>query len=147
VKGTIFWTDSPASESEDLKPCTFYLVPTLTARTQQARFRLADSKLEASTLPSMRCLVSAIVRLPRWVLMGVVRAYQLMISPHFPSTCRYQPTCSHYALQAFREYGAVKGLILTVHRLARCHPWGGHGYDPPRWFGEERGTRNSELGT
>mgnify|MGYP002760786111 CR=1 FL=1 len=85
----------------------------------------------------MHTLIWTLLRIPRWILMGGVRAYQLIISPHFPSTCRYHPTCSAYALEAFREYGAIKGLVLTVHRLGRCHPWGGHGYDPPRWFGED----------
>ena len=77
-----------------------------------------------------------LAHIPRRLFIALVRGYQLIISPHFPSTCRYRPTCSHYSIQAFREYGAIKGLILTVHRLLRCHPWGGHGYDPPRWFGE-----------
>ncbi len=85
----------------------------------------------------MRRLWSMLVRLPRLLLVGLVRAYQLILSPHFGGTCRYQPTCSNYAIQAFRKYGAVKGLILSVHRLLRCHPWGGHGHDPPRWFGDE----------
>jgi len=85
----------------------------------------------------MPMFLRTLIRIPRWILMGIVRGYQLLISPHFPSTCRYHPTCSAYALEAFREYGAVKGVILTVHRLGRCHPWGGHGYDPPRWFGED----------
>jgi hypothetical protein len=67
----------------------------------------------------------------------VVRLYQLVLSPHLGRTCRFHPTCSSYAIRAFREYGALKGLVLTVYRLARCHPWGGHGYDPPRWFGED----------
>ena len=84
----------------------------------------------------MRRLLLALYRLPRRLLAGTVRAYQVVVSPHFPSTCRYQPTCSTYAIQAFRQYGALKGLVLTVHRLLRCHPWGGHGHDPPRWFGE-----------
>lgn len=79
-----------------------------------------------------------LAHIPRRLFIALVRGYQLIISPHFPSTCRYRPTCSHYSIQAFREYGAIKGLILTVHRLLRCHPWGGHGYDPPRWFGEPR---------
>ncbi len=83
-------------------------------------------------------------RLPRLLLKGLVRGYQLIIGPHLPSTCRYQPTCSNYALQAFEQYGAVKGLILTIHRLLRCHPWGGHGIDPPRWFGEGR-TRGNKT--
>lgn len=79
-----------------------------------------------------------LARLPRRLFIALVRGYQAIVSPHLPSTCRYQPTCSNYAIQAFRQYGAVKGLILTIHRLLRCHPWGGHGYDPPRWFGEPR---------
>ena len=70
--------------------------------------------------------------------MALVRGYQLILSPHVHTTCRYAPTCSTYALEAFRTYGATKGLILTVYRLARCHPWGGSGYDPPRWFGEPK---------
>lgn len=77
-------------------------------------------------------------RLPRRALKSLVRGYQLVISPHLPSTCRYQPTCSNYAFQALEQYGAIKGFILTIYRLLRCHPWGGHGYDPPRWFGEEK---------
>ena len=81
-------------------------------------------------------MLRPLLRLPRLLLIGLVRAYQLVLSPHLPSSCRYTPTCSAYAIQALRRYGAVKGLILSVHRVARCHPWGGHGYDPPRWFGE-----------
>ena len=84
----------------------------------------------------MRRVVSALARLPRLLLVGLVRAYQLLLSPHLGNTCRFYPSCSEYAIQAVREYGAVRGLVLTVYRLARCHPWGEHGYDPPRWFGE-----------
>lgn len=84
----------------------------------------------------MRRAISLIARLPRLLFIGLVRAYQLLLSPHMPSTCRYYPSCSEYAVQAFQEYGAVRGLILTTYRLGRCHPWGGHGYDPPRWFDE-----------
>lgn len=68
--------------------------------------------------------------------MGAVRAYQLILSPHIPSACRFTPSCSAYALQALQQYGAIKGTILAVHRVFRCHPWGAHGYDPPRWYGE-----------
>ncbi len=75
-------------------------------------------------------------RLPRYLLSGLVRFYQLVLSPHLPATCRYTPSCSQYAIEAFEKYGAVRGLLLTLWRLARCHPWGGQGYDPPRWFGE-----------
>jgi hypothetical protein len=81
-------------------------------------------------------MLHALALLPRRLLMGIVRGYQLIISPHLPPSCRYSPSCSVYAMQALREYGAVKGTILAVWRVLRCNPWGGHGHDPPRWFGE-----------
>lgn len=60
----------------------------------------------------------------------LIRFYQVCISPYKPPTCKFTPTCSEYALQAFRKWGPFKGLYLTVRRLLRCHPWGGSGYDP-----------------
>ncbi len=60
----------------------------------------------------------------------LVRVYQLCISPLIPPSCRYTPSCSQYSIEALKKYGAVKGLWLTVKRIARCHPWGGSGYDP-----------------
>ncbi|NBC17138.1 MAG: membrane protein insertion efficiency factor YidD [Bacteroidetes bacterium] len=81
-------------------------------------------------------MLRALALLPRRLLIGLVRGYQLIISPHLPRSCRYTPSCSAYAMQALREYGAVKGTILAVWRVLRCNPWGGHGHDPPRWFGE-----------
>ena len=60
----------------------------------------------------------------------LIRFYQVCIAPYKPPTCRFTPTCSEYALQAFRKWGPFKGLYLTVRRLLRCHPWGGSGYDP-----------------
>ena len=83
-------------------------------------------------------MLRQILHLPRLLLVGLVRAYQLALSPHLPASCRFTPTCSQYAILALRQYGAVKGTILTVHRLLRCNPWGGHGYDPPRWYGEPK---------
>lgn len=59
-----------------------------------------------------------------------VRFYQLAISPHFPASCRYTPTCSQYAVEALRRHGPFKGLWLALRRIMRCHPWGGSGYDP-----------------
>lgn len=91
----------------------------------------------------MRRVISTLGRLPRYLCIGLVRAYQFLLSPHMPRSCRYHPTCSTYAIQAFRQYGALKGLALTVYRLLRCHPWGGHGYDPPQWFGEKSPTEDS----
>lgn len=59
-----------------------------------------------------------------------IRFYQKFISPLTPPSCRYTPTCSQYAVEALRKHGPLKGMYLAVHRLLRCHPWGGHGYDP-----------------
>ena len=56
--------------------------------------------------------------------------YQRLISPLTPPSCRYTPTCSQYAIQALRKHGPLRGLYLAIRRLLRCHPWGGHGYDP-----------------
>ena len=63
-------------------------------------------------------------------LLLAVKLYQLCISPLKPSTCRFEPTCSQYAFEALRKHGLIKGLYLSVRRVLRCHPWGGHGYDP-----------------
>lgn len=65
------------------------------------------------------------------VLRGLIRAYQLLISPLLPpNSCRYQPSCSHYGMEAIATHGAWTGGWLTVRRVCRCHPWGGYGYDP-----------------
>lgn len=78
----------------------------------------------------------ALWHVPRRLLIALVRGYQRFISPMTTSHCRFQPTCSSYAVEALQQYGAVKGLILTIYRVGRCHPWGGQGYDPPQWFGD-----------
>ena len=59
-----------------------------------------------------------------------VRLYRATLSPLVGHGCRFQPTCSVYALEALERHGALRGLWLTLRRLARCHPWGGAGYDP-----------------
>jgi putative membrane protein insertion efficiency factor len=64
------------------------------------------------------------------VLIGFVRLYQGALSPYLPNSCRYTPTCSQYMIEAVQKYGALKGGQLGLKRLARCHPWGGSGYDP-----------------
>ncbi|MCX4259152.1 MAG: membrane protein insertion efficiency factor YidD [Muribaculaceae bacterium] len=66
----------------------------------------------------------------RRLLILPIRFYQLSISPMFPSSCRFIPTCSQYAIEAITKHGAIKGTWLTLKRIARCHPWGGSGYDP-----------------
>jgi putative membrane protein insertion efficiency factor len=57
------------------------------------------------------------------LLMGVVRGYRLLLSPWLGSSCRFEPTCSAYALQALEQHGAATGSYLTIHRLVRCGPW------------------------
>ena len=66
----------------------------------------------------------------RWLLIGPVRLYQNLISPLLPPTCRYEPTCSQYMIDAVSRRGLIRGTWLGLKRLARCHPWGGGGYDP-----------------
>ena len=59
-----------------------------------------------------------------------IRGYQYLISPILGASCRYTPTCSNYGAQAIQKYGPFKGGWLTIKRIARCNPWGGHGHDP-----------------
>ncbi|MBQ9237845.1 MAG: membrane protein insertion efficiency factor YidD [Treponema sp.] len=59
-----------------------------------------------------------------------IHIYQLCVSPWFPRSCRYEPTCSNYGIEAIKKYGPGKGLWLTVRRVMRCHPWHSGGYDP-----------------
>ena len=61
---------------------------------------------------------------------ALIKLYQLIISPWLGPSCRFTPTCSQYGVEAFKKYGVFKGFWLTAKRIARCHPWGGHGYDP-----------------
>ncbi len=66
----------------------------------------------------------------KYVLIGLLKAYRLLISPLYGQVCRYYPSCSAYALGAVQHHGAVRGSWLAVRRLARCHPWAAGGYDP-----------------
>ncbi len=67
---------------------------------------------------------------PKRALLWLIRFYRAAISPHFPSCCRYTPTCSQYALEAVQKYGALKGGYLALRRILRCHPFHAGGYDP-----------------
>ena len=64
------------------------------------------------------------------VLIGLVRVYQVVLSPWLGANCRHDPTCSRYAIEALETWGAWKGLMLTVRRVSHCHPWGTSGHDP-----------------
>ncbi|MQX35413.1 membrane protein insertion efficiency factor YidD [Roseospira navarrensis] len=68
--------------------------------------------------------------LPRQVLRGLIRLYQLFISPLIGPSCRFSPTCSNYAMEALARHGVFAGGWLAARRILRCHPWGGMGYDP-----------------
>ncbi|TDI74885.1 MAG: membrane protein insertion efficiency factor YidD [Bacteroidetes bacterium] len=80
---------------------------------------------------SVSVLISFFRQLPTNLFTGLIRFYQAVISPWFPASCRFTPTCSQYAIQAIREYGAFRGGLMALKRIGRCHPWGGGGYDPP----------------
>jgi putative membrane protein insertion efficiency factor len=62
--------------------------------------------------------------------LALIKIYQYVISPLKPATCRFQPTCSSYAYEAFQKHGLLRGLKLSVIRISKCHPWGDSGYDP-----------------
>lgn len=66
----------------------------------------------------------------RTFALAAIGFYQRAVSPYLPSRCRFQPTCSHYSEEAIGKYGLLRGGWLTIKRLARCHPFGGRGYDP-----------------
>jgi len=71
-----------------------------------------------------------ILAIPRTLLSGLIRGYQLLISPVLPPSCRFHPSCSEYARQAVEKHGAARGAWLATRRLLRCHPFHPGGYDP-----------------
>lgn len=66
----------------------------------------------------------------KYLIYFLIFIYQKMISPFFPPTCRYNPTCSEYTKQAIKKHGVYKGTKLSIKRILSCHPWGGSGQDP-----------------
>lgn len=74
--------------------------------------------------------MALINRIFSFLLIGLVRLYQYGISPYLPNACRYTPTCSQYMIDSIKEWGVIKGGWMGLKRIGRCHPWGGHGYDP-----------------
>lgn len=73
---------------------------------------------------------NAVSRMLARPLIGLVRLYRLLLSPWLGSNCRFQPTCSSYAIEALQVHGVLRGTWLAARRIGRCHPWGGSGYDP-----------------
>lgn len=76
-------------------------------------------------------LWNLLVDLPSRLLIGMVRLYQIFLSPLFGQQCRFHPTCSRYFIQAVQKYGAVRGSLKGIWRICRCHPFNPGGYDPP----------------
>ena len=64
------------------------------------------------------------------LLIFIIKAYQFFLSPILKANCRYLPTCSEYSINALKEYGLGKGVYYSLKRILKCHPFGGHGYDP-----------------
>lgn len=81
--------------------------------------------------PKLRDLPFSILNIPRFMLLALIRLYQLLISPALPpDTCRFYPTCSHYGYQAIYKYGAIKGTGMAIWRVLRCNPYNPGGFDP-----------------
>ena len=87
------------------------------------------------------------MKLVEILAVGIIRAYQWFLRPVLPMSCRYWPSCSEYAIEAVRRHGPLRGGWLSAGRLARCHPWGGDGFDPVperfRFFPRRRGPTDS----
>ena len=81
-----------------------------------------------------------------WVLRALILAYKYLLSPVLPMACRYQPSCSTYALEAVQRFGGWHGGWLAVRRIGRCHPWGGSGFDPvpEHWRRRARWTHHPD---
>ena len=64
------------------------------------------------------------------LFINIIKFYQKFVSPFFPSSCKFSPTCSKYGIEAINKYGALKGMAITIKRILRCNPWSKGGYDP-----------------
>ena len=81
--------------------------------------------------PRLRDLPFKLVNIPKFILLGLIRGYQKLISPALPAdTCRFYPSCSHYGYQAIYKYGVIKGTGMAIWRLLRCNPYNKGGFDP-----------------
>lgn len=89
-------------------------------------------------IPPTKLMLHNIKKAIRWVLIGLIKLYQAILSPFLGPSCRHMPTCSSYTIEAIEEWGALKGFWLGLKRISRCHPWGTSGYDPvPKKKNEE----------
>lgn len=78
----------------------------------------------------LKTFFGMILRFIGQIMILIIRLYQSLVSPFFPPSCRFVPTCSAYGVDAIRKHGPFKGGWLTIKRISKCHPWGKSGYDP-----------------
>lgn len=78
----------------------------------------------------MKRLYQGFCKILSMMLIGLIKLYQVTLSPFIGRSCRYTPTCSNYGIEAIRKHGPFKGTWLTIKRVLSCNPWGGSGYDP-----------------
>lgn len=89
-----------------------------------------DKQVETSE-PKLKDLPFSLWNIPKFILLGLIRLYQLIVSPALPpDTCKFYPTCSHYGYQAIYKYGAFKGTAMAIWRVLRCNPYNSGGFDP-----------------
>jgi putative membrane protein insertion efficiency factor len=92
---------------------------------------MRSSPSTSTSTSASLALARSIGRLPTRVLLGLVRAYQLVLSPFFGGRCRFEPSCSRYAAACLEAHGALRGSLLSIVRLCKCHPFHPGGFDPP----------------
>ena len=89
-----------------------------------------DKQIETSE-PKLRDLPFSLWNIPKFILLGFIRLYQIIVSPALPpDTCKFYPTCSHYGYQAIYKYGIFKGTSMAIWRVLRCNPYNSGGFDP-----------------
>lgn len=82
-------------------------------------------------MKAVGAILRGLVRLPALGAIGLIRLYQIFLSPFLGQSCRFTPTCSAYTIEAIRKYGALRGCWRGAGRILRCHPWHPGGHDPP----------------
>ena len=77
----------------------------------------------------------------KFLMIKMIRVYQIFLSPILPNVCRFRPSCSEYFIEALKTHGLLRGSVLGIKRILRCHPWGGSGFDPVPSKGKKNDKR------
>lgn len=112
-----------------IAPYSVTVFESKTDQTETEYLPAVPSEPETASVPATE-RVQKKINAPTRFLIWLIRLYQDKISRFIPGSCRYTPTCSAYGIQALERFGALKGSWLTIKRILRCNPWGGHGHDP-----------------